>query len=174
MMPLAVIAPTTTRRMRSCALTVWELSHRPRISSATCDRLGAESIFWTGSTPSSGTPSRARPRPDVLDDLRDLVGLDLVQDGADDLTPSRSNSALLSAISSIGRPMPPGQIEDDLGVEELGDARVRKVEDRADAGVAGALDEREILLPGDAVEGAADLVDDHRMGLRRGSSETGG
>ena len=48
---------------------------------------------------------------------------------------------------------------DHFGPENLRHLRVREVEDRPDARVAGALAQDEILLPSDAVEGFADFSD---------------
>ena len=47
-----------------------------------------------------------------------------------------------------------------LALEQLGDARIREVEDRADAGVAGAFDDDEVLFPRRAVEGILDAPDE--------------
>ena len=75
-------------------------------------------------------------------------------------TPSLSKSALFSATSSIGLPMPPLVDEDHLAAEQLRDARIREIENGADAGVAGAFDDDEILFPRRAVEGVLDAADE--------------
>ena len=57
----------------------------------------------------------------------------------------------------MGLPMPPRH-DDDLGVEHLGHLGVGEIEDRADAGVAGAFAQDEVLFPRHAVEGFFDLA----------------
>ena len=61
-----------------------------------------------GTTPSRSMPRRRKPRRANSVHVFELFRQHLVQDDADDLHPSWSKSGLLSAISSIGLPMPPG------------------------------------------------------------------
>src|SRR5690606_37369888 len=96
----------------------------------------------------------------VFGDHRDFVVLDFVENRADDLNALFVEKGFVesdfidwAADSALGD-------DDDLGVEEAGDAGIGKIENGADAGVAGAFDEGEVLFPGNAVEGAADFVDE--------------
>jgi len=132
-MPLAAIAPTTTRETRCLAAALRPLSQQ----------------------------RHAKPRqadPGVFSHGLDLVRRDLVQNSADDFDASLVEESLVERDLVDGPADAPGTDEDDLGVEEMGDAGVGEVEDAAHAGMAGALDEGEVLLPGHAVEGAADFV----------------
>ena len=86
------------------------------------------------------------------------LDVDLVDDRADaPARRGRANSAPLSTISSIGRPMPPSLTMMTGASSIAATARVREADDRPDARVPGALDDDDVLVRRDPLVGRRDL-----------------
>ena len=91
-------------------------------------------------------PWRARPRSRVRASPGLASRSTLLTIAPATWTPCRSNSAALSTISSIGRPTPPSDTMTAGAPSIARDDRVRQPDDRADAGVPGALDEQHVAV----------------------------
>jgi hypothetical protein len=98
--------------------------------------------------------------PGEVGDVLEFFGEDLVEDDPDDLDTLGLEEGAVHGDFVDGETDATAGDDDDLGSEEFGDGGVGEVEDGADAGVAGALDEDELLFPGDAVEGLVDPLDE--------------
>ena len=83
----------------------------------------------------------------------------LVEDDADDLDTFLLKQRLVQRDFIDGPADAALRDDDHLRAEDLRDLRVGQIENRTDAGMAGAFAEHEILFPSHAVEGLLDLFD---------------
>ncbi len=95
-----------------------------------------------------------------LGDEVEFFGEDFIEDDADDFDAFLLEEGLVEGDFVDGFADAALGDDHDFGAEEFGDAGVGEVKDGADAGVAGAFAEDEVLFPGDAVEGEADALDE--------------
>ncbi len=146
----------------------------PWTPSRTMDRVGLDRIGRYGRTPSRRMPWRARPRSRVRASSGFAARSTLLTMAPATRTPACSKRALLSTISSIGRPTPPSDTMT-AGCPEHGrHGRVGEVDDGPDAGVPGALDEQDVALGRERGVGLADarrqVVDDLAIDERLGEA----
>ena len=129
-----------------------ELIKRPRISLQICGSVGLERSGSAGMAPSRFDAAPFQAAPGEVANMIELFRKNFVEITPTISTPSLSKSAWFKAHLVDGPSDAAFGDEQHLACKQLGHAGVGKIEDRADAGMPGALDDAKLLFPAGAVK----------------------